>query len=268
MISKNIENVEIEKQLILKRIELEKELIHKLEERYQQTARHFKLNLISRNAYEEAGLEILRQKSNLNELKLKLQNNERSLIEMNQRLRGREYDIIEKRINSQRKISNLDERITDISPDSQQTIFAPISGKITSTQVNIGQTPEHGIPLTLIIPEGIEYKATLIATDNIIGKLKIGMTVNLSYLAYPQEKFGRYEGEIIRISETAIPPDEITLPIALNDPIYLITVKLTQQDVRLNNKTYLLKPGMKLLGSVSIEKITPLQWLIESIKKG
>ena len=252
--------------LMIQRADIENDLLDKLKERFRLIKRDFKSSLVSRDLYEQIEIDLLRQETRVQDLQLQLEDNRRLVIEMNQRLNRYELEILDQKINAKREMAQLDERISRLSPNSVRTIYAPISGRVTSTQVNPGQTPQQGTPLMIITPESAQFWVTLAATDKVIGRLNLGMEVSIGYLPYPSERFGRYKGKIVNISESALSPEESTLPLAHTESIYLVRVELEEQEVIADSKRYLLKPGMGVLGKITIEKISPVRWLIKYLK--
>lgn len=146
-------------------------------------------------------------------------------------------------------------------------IFAPCDG-IISVLAGPGQTVSTALPLAAIFPEDDPLMAVLFADGATAGLIRPGDKVSLHYMAYPFQKFGRYDGTVVAVSDR---PAEISdIPFfdkktANADALYKIRVKLNEQTIKAYGKTIRHKHGMRLEASITVERRKLYQWIIPSI---
>lgn len=143
-----------------------------------------------------------------------------------------------------RAITEMNQEILDFDLKSEQTIRASKSGYISTINVDIGQQVEPSKLLLSIVPEQTELVANLYIPSKAVGFIKPKDKVVLRYQAYPYQKFGHATGEIISVARTALGKQELsglgiifTNPTLLNEPAYLVKVKLENKRLKHTEKT-------------------------------
>ncbi len=71
---------------------------------------------------------------------------------------------------------------------AQTTIVAPVSGTITAQNANLGETVIPGTPLVSMITDG-KYQVSAQIPEIDVGKIKVGDTVDITLIAYPDVTF-------------------------------------------------------------------------------
>lgn len=176
------------------------------------------------------------------------------------------------KVNSKNEILSIDSQISEIAKQrtqvegQRQLIFtAPVSGRITSIVVNAGQRVDTSIPLFSIIPEGSKLQANLYVPTRSIGFLKIGQSVNVSYEAFPYQKFGTHAGTVGQIPESVIMPGESASGISFQEPVYKVVAELKSQKIIAYGKKIPLRPGMILSADITLDERSLFEWLLEPI---
>jgi membrane fusion protein len=176
------------------------------------------------------------------------------------------------KINSEREIANIESQISEIvkqraQVEGQREIIstAPVSGRITSVVVNEGQRLNPSMPLFSIIPEGSSLQANLFLPTRSIGFLEIGQDLNISYEAFPYQKFGTYSGEVSQIAKSVIMPGEPASGLTFKEPVYKVAASLESQDILAYGKRIPLKPGMMLSADIVLDERTIFEWLLEPL---
>lgn len=243
---------------------------------------HEELNLLEEHSYHRAQLLLSRaaiSQSDLEEAhkkylhsKIQLQNINLSLAQKISELNESEINLENYIISSFREIANIENRISEISKQKVSTqaekltiIRAPVNGRITSLLPEIGQNVTPNIPVLSIIPENSILEAQLYIPTRAIGFIQIGQQVNIKYDAFPYERFGLYEGTVSKISNSVLGQNEIPIDLQLKEPVYKITISLTQQSIWAYGEEFLLKPGMMLSADVILDKRSLFEWLLEPI---
>jgi membrane fusion protein len=116
-----------------------------------------------------------------------------------------------------------------------------------------------------ILPEGSELIAELLLPTRSAGFIQLGNSTRLRFDAFPYQRFGFIKSEIIRIDQALISPNEIQLPISLQEPVYRLRAKLNQQQMRAFGKAFDLKSGMLFEADIMLEQRTLIEWLLEPI---
>lgn len=150
-------------------------------------------------------------------------------------------------------------------------ITAPQAGTVTAIHTSAGAAVSPGTPLLSIVPHDALLVAHLYAPSRAIGFLRRGQQVQLRYRAYPYQKFGHYQGQVLSVSRTAIEPNELpafaagTGGGAAAEPLYRITVALARQDVIAYGKAHPLQTGMQLDADILLERRRLYEWALEPV---
>ena len=169
------------------------------------------------------------------------------------------------------QINQLEESRVGLEASSRYMVRSPISGTVTALQGSVGQSLPPNSPVIMIVPEGSELVATLLAPTRAAGFLETGQDVNLLVDAFPYQKFGVQRGVIQDISATPYRPGELDAPIPFEQAVYRIDVALNKQTVSAYGNEVLLKPGMTLQGDLITDRRSLLQWMLDpllTIKRG
>ncbi|HET9679459.1 MAG TPA: hypothetical protein VFP95_02725, partial [Gammaproteobacteria bacterium] len=92
-----------------------------------------------------------------------------------------------------------------------------------------------------------------------------GQSVNLRYRAFPYQQYGTYAGTVLRVSRSAMTPGNADLPVAIQAPVYLVTVDLAAQSVQAYNKNYPLQAGMLLEADIVTGHMQLYEWLLRPL---
>ena len=97
------------------------------------------------------------------------------------------------------------------------------------------------------------------------GFIKPGQKVALRYQAFPYQRFGHHEGEVTRVGRSVIQPNETSLPVAVNEPVYRVTVKLPSQGVMAYGQAMNLQSGMGVDADIRLDTRRVIEWFFEPI---
>jgi len=161
--------------------------------------------------------------------------------------------------------SQLEERIVELKSSHSYMIKAPVNGRVTASQVTIGQQVTSTAPVLTIIPENTILHAELFLPSRAIGFVKKGQQVLIRYDAFPYQRYGLYQGTITQIAEAVINPAQIPIPIPVKEPVYRIKVALQKQNINAYGKKMPLQSGMSVAADIILEERSLGQWLLEPI---
>lgn len=174
-------------------------------------------------------------------------------------------------------------------------VAAPQAGTVSAFVQSSGQSVQLGQNLLSLIPgvrgdHDIEslvnearprasamaapaLHAQLYATSRTAGFVQIGQTVWIRYSAYPYQKFGMAHGKVSFVSQSPIAPQDLPIGQAQslltaahsNEPLYRISVELTQQYINTYGNARELKVGMSLEADLIQERRAVWEWLLEPV---
>ncbi|SEK85517.1 membrane fusion protein [Roseateles sp. YR242] len=149
-------------------------------------------------------------------------------------------------------------------------IRAPSDGQVSTVLATPGQMVQAGAQLAALLPARTPMQAHLYAPSSAVGFLRPHQAVRLRYQAFPYQKFGQQEGEVLQVSRTPLPAAELAqlgLPAAMaqGEPMYRITVQLQRQSVEAYGQDQALSPGMLLEADVLLERRRLIEWIFEPL---
>ncbi|WMN58594.1 HlyD family efflux transporter periplasmic adaptor subunit [Pseudoalteromonas xiamenensis] len=172
----------------------------------------------------------------------------------------------------ERQVASLNSQIADVDIQLSSTqqlrlaeIRAPKSGTVTGLLAKPGKQVGLNQNLLSILPTHSEMQAVIYIPTEAYGFIKEGQSTRLRYHAFPYEKFGIYEGQIVEVSASVILPEEAALPGIISTPAYRVVVKLAEQNVTAYGKATPLRAGMTLDADVVIEERSLLRWLFDPV---
>ncbi|WP_162263197.1 HlyD family secretion protein [Legionella nautarum] len=176
-----------------------------------------------------------------------LKDSESDLLELKNRLKEAEYQLIKYKENQ------------------IQHIRAPIDGTVTNIFYRRGQRIQSSKTLLQVIPPEVNLIARLYIPSRNAGFLKPEQTIYLKYDAYPPQRFGFYKAVIKEINQTILTDDKEDKPIQVGEPYYKIKAALKKSSVLVYGKKVKLNHGMTLTAIIAGEKKNIWQWILDPI---
>ena len=164
-----------------------------------------------------------------------------------------------------RQMSELQQQLTEADTRRSVVLTAAADGTVTTILAEVGQAANPGVPLLSILPAGAALEAQLLVPTRAAGFIKPGQTVALRYQAFPYQRFGHYQGEVLRVGRTVIQPNESSLPVTLNEPVYRVTVRLPAQQVLAYGQAMNLQSGMAVDADIWVDRRRVIEWLFDPI---
>jgi membrane fusion protein len=195
-----------------------------------------------------------------------LATSERDVADLKARLAGIPLEIDAAKAEAAGAAAALEQRVTDAESRRLQFVTAPISGRIAALPVVTGQTVTAGTTVAVIVPEGGQLEAELLAPSRAIGFVRPGQQVQISLQAFPYQRFGTVSGRIRMVSSTVLSPNEVAIQgLDIREPTFRIRVSLGQESMQAYGETYPLQPGMLVSGDIVFDRRTLIQWLFDPI---
>lgn len=208
------------------------------------------------------------------------------LIALNRELSSLEKQIKEQTIaldrakqNHRANLNQLQQSLTDNRQSKIQnkagefvSIYAPIDGVISTNHIKTGQYIESSKPLTAILPHDSHVVAEMYVPSRAIGFVKTGDEVLLRYQAYPYQKFGHANAQIISVAKTALAGQNINSIGTVsqneqmtNEPLYIVRAQLDKQTIKAYGNDMPLQVGMTLEGDILHETRKLYEWVLEPL---
>lgn len=162
--------------------------------------------------------------------------------------------------------TQLERQILELEGQRGYTLTAPVSGRVASLQVEVGQRIPTTQPVLTIVPNDAEFEARILLPVEASGFVEPGQEVVIRYDAFPYQKFGSYRGRVKDVSNTLMMPRElVNAPVSPSGPVYPASVSLDRQFVQTYGEDTALAPGMTFLADVTLEERSLVEWLLEPL---
>lgn len=166
----------------------------------------------------------------------------------------------------QGELSSVEQRIAEIKGRQGYLVRAPIAGRISLVQVNVGQLADPHHMGMEIVPSNANLQAVLFVPARAAGLIEVGQRVRLLYDAFPYQKYGTHGGRIIAVSHTALTSADLSGPISLKEPAYKVLVALDETAVKTRDKrTITLQPDTLLHADIILERRTIMSWILQPL---
>ena len=147
---------------------------------------------------------------------------------------------------------------------NQRVLRAPASGTVFHLPIQgAGDVVQPGEMMVKIAPEGasLVLRAQMATTES--GSLKVGMTVNLKFDAYPFQDYGVVEGRLSWVS-----PDSRKIETKQGQlEIFALEIELGQLDLDSRNKNIALTPGQTATAEVIVRQRRVIDFILDPFKK-
>jgi membrane fusion protein len=208
---------------------------------------------------------VLEQRQALISLDQKMAERKGSLTETRFNLDQLQFAQAEKIQSLHNELSAVEQRIAEVNGRQAYIVRAPIAGSISLLQTSVGQPADPQRLAMEIVPSGSPLEADLFIPTRAIGFVEVGQQVRILYDAFPYQRFGTYQGRIVRVSQTVIVNPEKVAPVAVKEPAYKATVALDRPDVDAQGRKVPLQPDMLLKADIILETRTLARWLLGPI---
>lgn len=175
----------------------------------------------------------------------------------------------------ERSQATLGQEATEADSRNGLTVTAPQAGRVSALTLTPGQAVQAGQTVLSLVPmageQAAELQAQLFAPSRTAGFVRTGQQVWLRYAAFPYQKFGMAQGEVVAVSRSPIAPQDLPAGQAqalvaaaqANEPMYRITVQLARQTLNTYGTPTPLAAGMSLDAEVHQDSRKVWEWLLE-----
>lgn len=150
---------------------------------------------------------------------------------------------------------------------------APQSGIIkdlaTHTQ---GSVVSPGTVLMSLVPHDDPLQVEVMIKNEDVGFVHPGQKVKVKLVAYPFQKYGMIDGEVIHVGADAIQaaqpaPQEPSNAAAPMTMTYKALIRLKSQELEVDGKRLRLTPGMQTIAEIHLGRRTVMEYLLSPVQK-
>lgn len=163
-------------------------------------------------------------------------------------------------------LSDIAQRIAQLHGQRAHIVRATRDGIVTNLQIKQGQQVSMDKPLMSLIPDNAQIEARLLIPVRAAGFVSSGQDLEIRYDAFPYQKFGLYSGQVRSISSSILLPNEInSLPLQIDEPVYLVRAELSDHMVSAYGQSMALKSGMTFSADIKLAERSIFEWILEPI---
>lgn len=197
------------------------------------------------------------QKNNREKLRSAIAGAEQQLAALAAQTRGKwlgELNEVESRIGAIRQ-----EVVKAAQRQTLQTLKAPVAGRVQQVAVHtIGGVVTPAQELMRVVPEGAGLEVDAWLQNKDIGFVHEGQPAEIKVETFPYTKYGVIDGEVINVSDDAVPNEDLGL-------VYVARVSMDKSTMQVNDKTVRLSPGMAVSVEVKIGKRRIIEYLLSPL---
>jgi len=233
-----------------------------LKRKYQRLESLKERNLIAASDIDAFRYDWLKQNNQVQQLRQDLEIILTSIADMHDRKILLTLEHRQQAGSLQNELSELHKQQLRLVADQSTRIVSPVDGQVSVINTQEGLSIDSRQVLISVLQDDSKLEAELLIPSRAIGFVDIGQAVNISFDAYPYQKFGLQRATLAEVSQTILLPAENGRGAGIKEPFYKAkaTFNQSQDDSQLK-----LKPGMQLSADIVLENRSLLEWLLEPL---
>ena len=141
-------------------------------------------------------------------------------------------------------------------------LLAPQDGVVARIAAREGQFVHAGQSLMTLASGEDDLQAWLYLPSANAGMLRVGQEVQLRLDAYPHQMFGFQPATISSISNIALLPSELDVPLSVAGPVFEVRAMLTEQFITARGMDWPLAPGTSFRADIVQQRFRLYEWLL------
>ncbi|UZK16054.1 HlyD family efflux transporter periplasmic adaptor subunit [Xanthomonas oryzae pv. oryzae] len=146
---------------------------------------------------------------------------------------------------------------------SRWEVRAPRAGRVALRPLQRGQAVGQGQRLADLLPTSTATEVVLYVPSRAAGLIGPGIPVQLRFDALPYQHYGQFAGRVVEIAAVPEPP-RADAPLA-SEPLYRMRVRLAGDAALRAGHAAVLRPGMRVQGTLALEWRRFSQWAFEPL---
>ena len=164
------------------------------------------------------------------------------------------------------RYTQLSQQIAEQESKRLTVVNAPVSGVIAAIEVDAGNAVAPQQLLMTLVPKDVNLAVEIYVPSKAAGFVQRGQHVRIAYDAFPQQKFGTFEGRVDRVSDFVLLPGEIPQTFPLLEATYKVRIEIEDAAIPTSIGTMSLRPGMLLAAEIILERRNLVDWLLEPLR--
>jgi multidrug efflux pump subunit AcrA (membrane-fusion protein) len=152
--------------------------------------------------------------------------------------------------------------------DSRQeaVVRAPRSGRILRLPHRAGGSLHAGQVVATLGPAGSPLRAVLLIPPAAAGMVTVGQAIVLRFDAFPYQRFGTRQGQVMRVGGSVVMPGESEHPFALTDPVFEALASLDADHLEAYGRRWPLSNDQAFEADVVLERATVLERMLDPLR--
>ena len=190
---------------------------------------------------------------------------ESAILTLEQRREERRAVFLEKATSeladNERRIAEVRQELRKAAlRESQSRLFAPVAGIVQQLTVyTIGDVVQTGQQLMIVVPDDSRLEVEAMLPNKDKGFVRKGQTARIKIETFPFTKYGLIEGEILDVSNDAVPQSEGNPDSPL---VFPVRVSLARDSIRADGRDVRLTPGMSVQTEVRIGERRVIEYML------
>jgi membrane fusion protein len=225
----------------------------------------FQEKFVSEMALQDKRADLLDQQNRLHDLRRNKIASERDAVALRTEIQNLP-------LKERNELSAMDRSIAEIAASTfeneakrESYVLAPQDGMVTALQIDQGKQTNPAQPLMSLIPSGTRLQADIYIPSRAVGFVRLENLAQLQYQAFPYQKFGSHAGRVVKISRTAVAPQELPFPAPAGDVYYVVTILPDLGHVLAYGRQEPLQAGMQVDADIWLDRRTLLEWILEPL---
>ena len=156
----------------------------------------------------------------------------------------------------------LQRQIAALEAEVSRELQAPEDGVVARITVRAGQAVRAGETVMTLHRGGTTLQAWLYLSSANAGSLEEGQQVELRLEAWPHQMFGTRSATVASISQIALLPSELDVPLSIVGPVFEVRATLDRQYIAANGKEWPLAAGTSFQADVVQRRYRLYEWLL------
>ncbi|TAG46963.1 MAG: HlyD family efflux transporter periplasmic adaptor subunit [Betaproteobacteria bacterium] len=144
-------------------------------------------------------------------------------------------------------------------------VVAASDGVIERNIATVGQTVGNATPILQMRSGARDLVADVYVPTRSAGFLRVGQSVRIAVDAFPFERFGHVDAQIVDIGRTVLAPSDVANSLQLKEPAFRVRAALSRQSIDAYGTQYPLRSGLAAQADITLDQRALYRWVIEPI---
>jgi membrane fusion protein len=159
-------------------------------------------------------------------------------------------------------LEQLQRQMASLEAFVSSELQAPEGGRVARVSVRAGQAVRPGQTLVTLQRGEADLEAWLYLSSSNAGLLRAGQEVQLRLDSYPHQMFGTLPATIASISNVALLPSDLDVPLAITGPVFELRATLDAQHINALERDWPLAAGTSVQADLVQRRYRLYEWLL------